>query len=108
MNFPIAIAALFLATSAAAPPAFAAMPASISLHDTAAIPIETVQYRQAPRQRQHHADGYRNGYNAYASHNGARRRGNNHIDAPLPGWGCVSHGIDSGAYSAYPNWEMCD
>ena len=102
MRLPLAIATLLLATATALP-AFAATPAPISasLRDAAAAPIETVQYRQAqtPRQRRQ-VRTYRNGYNAYAAQPTARRSYNNP-------WGhCVS-GLDRGARSAFPSWDVC-
>jgi hypothetical protein len=108
MNLPIVIATLFLATSTALP-AFAAMPASISMRDAAATPIETVQYRQTPRQRDDRDPtyGYRNGYNAYASQNRAARSPNALSRDVIPGWPC-EYRDESSTYSAYPAWEICN
>ena len=107
MKLPVTIATLFLATSAALP-AFATAPLSIPLRDAAAAPVETVQYRnqQTPREN-HRYQAYRNsnGYHAYAS---TPRSANSPSHDLTRGWPCESHSVDSGFYSAYPNWEMCN
>jgi len=111
MKFPVAVtvATLFLATSTALP-AFAAMPGPMSLRDAAAAPIETVQYRQTPRQRhdRSQAYSYRNGYNAYASHNGVpASAGTDRQHDVIPGWPCTDR-TESSEYSAFPSWELCN
>jgi hypothetical protein len=48
--------------------------------------------------------------NHHASHPSALRSPNaeSHRDV-IPNWPCIRHSRDdSGTYSAYPNWEMCD
>jgi hypothetical protein len=99
-RLPVAIATLFLAATAALPASAATpTPLSASLHDAAVTPIEAVQHRQAPRKRA--VRTYRNGYNAYAA---APRRSYRAYRTP---WGhCVS-GLDRGARSAFPNWDLC-
>ncbi|HWL73966.1 MAG TPA: hypothetical protein VNQ74_08855, partial [Burkholderiaceae bacterium] len=77
--------------------------------DTAATPIETVQHRQTPRQNQrYHANRYRNGYNAYASQNGAGGSANAVNPEIIPGWRCEARSAGEGGYSAYPSWDICD
>jgi hypothetical protein len=87
-------------------PALAAMPSATSLPKAGPSAIEAVQYRHTPRRPQQgaHARRSQNGYDAYASHNGART--SQHHDA-LPGWPCESR-IESSTYSAYPAWEFCN
>jgi hypothetical protein len=101
MKLPIAVASVFLATSTALP-AFAAIPASISLRDAATAPIETVQYR--PRSHQTH----RNRHTAHASHNDAGGSSSAVSRQITPGWRCVSRDLGEGNYSANPAWEVCD
>lgn len=84
MKLPIALAALFLAATTAAP-AFAATPA----------PRDMAQYHQV----------YRNGvnadaYHAYAASPRADRRA-------ASGWGPCVRGLDSSTYSAFPSWDVC-
>jgi len=93
MKLPTAIATLFLVTSTALP-AFAAMPASTSLREAAATPIETVQYRQTPRQTQRDR---------------TQRPTNARPREIAPGWGhCEARSAGEGNYSAYPSWDICD
>ena len=109
MKLLVAIATLFLATSTALP-AFAATPGLNLQRDAAATPIETVQYRQTPRQRQERSQThrYRNGYDAYASQHRApaSNRAEQHRDV-LPGWPCTDR-TESSEYSAFPSWEICN
>lgn len=90
MKLSVAIASLLLVTSTALP-AFAAVPASISLRDAATAPTETVQYRPTP----HQAHG------AQSSAHAVNRK-------IIPGSRCVSRDLGEGNYSAYPAWEVCD
>jgi hypothetical protein len=101
MKHPIAIATLFLTMSTALP-ALAATPVSTTLRDVAAAPIESVQYRQAPRVRN---DRYRSGYDAFASDNGVSNAANRRNGAAA-GRSCVSGG-EEGAASAFPSWALC-
>jgi hypothetical protein len=79
MKLPIALATLFLAATTALP-AFAATSA----------PRDAVQYRQ----------DYRSGIDAYAASPRVQRQ-------TVSGWGhCVS-GLESGARSAFPSWDVC-
>ncbi|MPZ37418.1 MAG: hypothetical protein GEU95_05020 [Rhizobiales bacterium] len=100
MRLPLAIATLALAVTTALP-AFAATPTApllASLQNAAATPVEAVQHRRATRQRQTRTRAYRNGYNAYAAAPYSRR---------VSSWGhCVS-GLDRGARSAFPAWDLC-
>jgi hypothetical protein len=107
MKFPVAIATLFLAATTALP-AFAAMPTSASLHNATAS-VETVQYRQAPRQQRarQHAVQHSNGYNAYASHNRAPAAMTEPSRTIIPGWRCA-YRDESSEYSAFPAWEICN
>jgi hypothetical protein len=84
MKLPIALAALLLAATAAAP-AFAATPAHRDI----------AQYHQA----------YRNGANVNAYH--AYARSLRAEQRAASGWGHCIRGFDSGVYSAYPSWDVC-
>jgi hypothetical protein len=101
MKLPIAIASLFFATTTALP-AFAAIPASISLRDAASAPIETVQYRPTAHQT------HRSGHTANASHDRVGGSSSAVSRQIIPGWRCVSRDLGEGNYSAYPAWEVCD
>jgi hypothetical protein len=98
MKLPVAIAALFLATTTALP-AFAATVANPAPNDIPRASTDTVQYRQAQTPHRAYRDGYvyRRGYRAYAAAPGYR---------VMPRQGCVS-GLDRGTASAYPSWDLC-
>jgi hypothetical protein len=108
MKRTLLVIAMLLGTGTALP-ALAATPSANSLQEAAPSAIETIQYRQTARrpQRGGHAHRPRNGYNAYASHNGAwTSESGQHRDV-IPGWPCESRG-ESSTYSAYPAWEICN
>lgn len=90
MKLPIAIAALFLAATAALP-ASAAAPTghSFYMHEGRSLNLR------------HGLSPYRTGYDAYAAARPIQR-------APaVTNWGrCVS-GLHSEASSAYPSWDVC-
>jgi hypothetical protein len=108
MKRTLLVIALLLGTGTALP-ALAATPSANSLQAAAPSAIETVQYRQTPRQPQHGAHAYRprNGYNAYASHNSSPTAESSQHRDVIPGWPCESRG-ESSTYSAYPAWEICN
>jgi hypothetical protein len=84
MKLPIALAALFLAATTAAP-AFAAAPA----------PRDQTQFYQT------HGNGTNtDAYRAQARSPRAEQRA-------ASGWGHCIRGFDSGVYSAYPSWDVC-
>jgi hypothetical protein len=85
-----ATAALLLAVGTALP-ALAATP-----HN--ALPAE---HRQVQQHRMN-TSGYINGYDAYAAQTGAP-----FVNAPRNTRGCVER-TDSGSYSAFPSWEVCN
>jgi hypothetical protein len=102
MRLPLAIATVCLAVTTALP-AVAATPSApilASLQNTVSAPVEAVASKQANRQRQTRSTRSYRGYNAYAASPRARRSYGN-------SWGhCVS-GVDRGARSAFPNWDLC-
>jgi hypothetical protein len=97
MKLPIAIAALFLAATAALP-ASARTPTGHSFYMHGGVSQRTHDGWAARAQAW---PAYRGGYNAYAAAPGARR------PAANGGWGhCVS-GSNSELMSAYPSWDRC-
>jgi hypothetical protein len=86
-----ATAALLLAVGTALP-AMAATP-----HNAA-----TTQYREVPQHRLNASGYYNNGYDAYAARTGAPV-----VNTPRNTRGCVER-TDSGSYSAFPSWEVCN
>ena len=94
MKLPIALAALFLAVTAALP-ASARTPTGHSFYMHGGVSQRTHDGWAARAQAW---PEYRGGYNAYAAAPGARRPA---------GWGhCVS-GSNSELMSAYPSWDRC-
>jgi hypothetical protein len=90
MKHLFATAALLLAVGTALP-ALAATP-----YNAAAA-----QHRQVQQHRVN-TSGYINGYDAYAAQTGAP-----FANAPRNTRGCVER-TDSGSYSAFPSWEVCN
>jgi hypothetical protein len=101
MKLPVALAALFLATTTALP-VFAA---SINTSAPNGIPeasIETTQHGPVAlryHSDRNYADRNWDGYGAYAASPASRHTFRN-------GQPCVS-GLDRGAASAFPSWELC-
>jgi hypothetical protein len=106
MKLPLAIATLFL-TATTALPAFAAVPApiSVSLRDAAATPFEAVQNRQTTR-RQRHTRTYRNGYRAFGQYYEGQRDPYPQRVYPNAWSGSWGHCADVGG-SAFPSWDTC-
>jgi hypothetical protein len=87
MKLPVAIATLFLAATTALP-AFAATSIVNAPNGIPTASVDTVQYRQAQPD----------------AHNANTRAARN---ARVTPWGhCVS-GLDRGAESAFPSWDLC-
>jgi hypothetical protein len=108
MKLSIAMATLLITTGTALP-ALAAMPISTSLRDVVTASVEAVQYRQGSRQRyneRYQSNGYRSGYDAWASENDDSTFDNTRRRDANPGRSCVSPG-EEGAMSAFPNWAVC-
>jgi hypothetical protein len=107
MKLALATATLVLIAGMATP-VFAATPSApilASLQNAASSPVEVVQYKQ--RQRQARNRGYRGGYNAYARAPAAAAPYATARPRRMTPWGqCVS-GVDRGARSAFPSWDLC-
>jgi hypothetical protein len=114
MKLPAIFAGLLMATSAALSASAAVampLPASASLENATALPIETVQYRRSHTARRHvvtpanpNADPY-SSYDAYSDAPGHGVDERSHWSPTHhPGWPCVSGPADE--TSAYPSWAV--